>query len=235
MTYLRKSDAAWAADHRYVVEPGGKPMPGVTTIIHQLEKPLVTKAAVRLTREGKDHVAEWKVKSDLGTRVHNYAEERMRGHDALWRVTEPSDEPYLEAWEAWHREYKPIPLLVEPVLIYNHPELGYGGRPDLVCQYGIVDYKTGRHFLVDPMLQLNAYDRCSVAVYEDGWLKREVPLPRERGHGLVTVYLNGDGTYEHVEVPNTTEIFSTFLSLRAVYGGIKRLEAWERAYRKDHA
>lgn len=238
MSYQRVNDLAWAAKHRYVTEVGGKPQPSVTALIRQLEKPMVTKAAVRLTREGKDHVAEWKVKSDLGTRVHAYAEGFARfvmgetEHRPV--VQEPSDFDYVDAFINWWNDFQPVPLLVEPVLIYNHPDLGYGGRADLICQYGIVDYKTGGHFLVDPILQLNAYARCSLAIYKDGWLIGEKPLP-ETGDGLVTVYLNGDGTYEHVEVPNTTEIFNTFLALRQVYGGIKALEKFEREYKKGQA
>jgi hypothetical protein len=50
---------------------------------------------------------------------------------------------------------------------------------------------------------------------------------------LLVVYLNGDGTYLPVEVPNDEDYYATFLALRAVYSGVKAIEALERRLKKE--
>ena len=234
MTYKRVTDLAWAAKHRYVCEPGGKPQPGVTSILRQLDKPAIIKNYVKRALEGEDPYVATQEKMDRGTRIHAYAEWHARSEqdaNLLCPFTEPDDEPYCDALDTWWDDYRPVPVAVEPILV--NPTDEYGGRADLITDDTIIDYKTGGHFLVDPVLQLNAYARCMQAEYDaDGWLHGWTAMPLIQMK-LLVVYLNGDGTYLPVWVPNEMTHFLTFLALREVYTGIKEIEKWERSYKKE--
>jgi hypothetical protein len=231
MTYKRVTDLAWAAKHRYVVEPGGKPQPGVTSILRQLDKPNIIKNYVKRALEGEDPYVATQEKMDRGTRIHAYAEWcATSGDPTTTPPVRPDDRPYATALDNWWDDYRPEPIAVEPILV--NPEGQYGGRADLPTVNTIIDFKTGGHFLVDPVLQLNAYARCVQAVYDDeGWLCGWTAWPLKRMK-LLVVYLNGDGTYLPVEVPNDEDYYATFLALRKVYTGIKAIEAWERQQKK---
>lgn len=232
MAYKRKTDWAWAQDHKYVVQAGGKPQPGVTTIIRQLDKPAIAKNYVRRALDGEDPYVTQTAKMELGTRVHAAAERIARGDRSWYETGHEEDDGYLAALYGFWNAHQPEPVAIEPILIFSDTWRGFGGRADLITPDTIIDYKTGGHFLVDPVLQLNAYSRCSQAVYDDdGGLcgSKLLPLP---DMSLMVVYLNDDGTYLTVDVPNSDEHFATFLSLRKVYAGVKAIQAWERQIKK---
>ena len=230
MTYKRVTDLAWAAKHRYVCEPGGKPQPGVTSILRQLDKPAIIKNYVKRALAGEDPYVATQEKMDRGTRIHRYAEWKATGDDGPIHIT-LGDEPYADAVDSFWDYWQPKPVAVEPILV--NPDDEYGGRADLITADTIIDYKTGGHFLVDPVLQLNAYARCMQAEYnEDGWLCGWTAMPLTQMK-LLVVYLNGDGTYLPVEIPNEMNHFLTFLALREVYTGIKEIEKWERSHKKE--
>jgi hypothetical protein len=235
MTYKRVTDLAWAAKHRYVCEPGGKPQPGVTSILRQLDKPNIIKNYVKRALEGEDPYVATQEKMDRGTRVHAYAEWcATSGDPTTTPPIHPDDRGYATAMDNFWDDYRPVPVAVEPILVNrDEPDMGYGGRADLITPDTIIDYKTGGHFLVDPVLQLNAYARCMQAEYdEDGWLHGWTAMPLTQMK-LLVVYLNGDGTYLPVEVPNEMTHFLTFLALREVYTGVKEIEKWARAYERE--
>jgi hypothetical protein len=240
---IRKTDLSWTEKHRYVVAPGGLPQPSVTTILQTQNKPALLKKAVSLTREGVDHQAEWDAKADIGTRVHRAAETLANGVFGWDMGCLPCDVPYLDALEDFYTTNAVQPILIEPTLVYPHPMLGFGGRCDLIARlctnYGrwetwLIDYKTGKHYMVDPVMQLAAYANCDMAIYyEDGSLQGSVNLPTIQKRGIV--YLNENRTYNLIEVPQDKYIFNTFLNLRSVYAGVKAIEKWERTYNREHA
>ena len=206
---------------------------------------MINRKAVSLTRQGVDYEAEWKAKSDLGTRVHACAESYARDEDDWDRHALPEDEPYLEAFLHFWWDEAIEPLLVEPIVVYPVEGLEFGGRPDLIAtrqggtgttkfrERAIFDYKTGSHFMVDPVMQLEAYSRCKEAVYEGEWLTgwKDLPILQAR----YIVYLNSNGTYNLIPTPGGNLPWRTFMALRQVYSGVKSLEAWERKMKKELA
>lgn len=239
----RKSDLAWAKDHRYVVEPGGKPMPGVTSIIDQVEKANVEKWLLRSDARGLDPLAERKLKQERGTRVHEHAvywnDPDYHPEDADWY--EPEDEPWLDALDAFWHDCTPVPILQEQKVL--SARYGYGGTVDLLAEitwygdrvYAMLDYKTGSRQLTGPAMQLAAYSNADgVGVYVNEWLTEIDPFPVgiER---LGTVFLHGDGTYELYSLPPSFQgAFDAFLGLLTYHQWVSREEARQRKEIRDH-
>ena len=161
----KQSDWDAALAHRYRTTHDGPTVPGVTTAINIIDKAGSKWAAAKLTAaytyesygqwDGFESISDflkhctghfdrvWRDKAARGTRVHDVAERWVRGET----VDVPmSDSGYVDALEAFHKEFRPNFRLAEKVVLNR--ELGYGGRFDFVADLkdlGVVlgDFKTG--------------------------------------------------------------------------------------------
>src|ERR1039458_4114571 len=107
MASKRKTDYEAALDHRYRWLDS-TPLVNVTAISGCLDidgkSSAFAGAAVKLTKAGLDHRAEWKAKSDRGTRIHAHMEAWLRGED----VEQADDEKgYLDALECLLLDHDP--------------------------------------------------------------------------------------------------------------------------------
>ena len=154
---------------------------------------------------------QWKAKADRGNRVHDVAERWTHGE----AVEVAADEvPYVDALEAFHRQYKPVFHLTECVVL--HRSLRYGGRFDTIatlyewkCVVGdgyegsewawiklgtyLIDYKTGGEYEDSVAMQTIGYMDCELPVYVDGALAGFKELPHLDGARII--YLREDGTF----------------------------------------
>lgn len=195
------SDLELAAEHDYVIVPGGKPMISVTRISSLLDDGK-TEALMNWTRrlaaEGKDYEQERDSRGDLGTRVHAGLDQWNHGLaiDAL-----PDEMGFYDAAEKWKIEYQPTNLLHESIVVNR---LGFGGRFDDVSEingeiWGI-DYKTGRLKDRENELQHAGYWHSELAVYDDnGMLVGSATLPPITR--WASLQLHDDGTYLFQEYP----------------------------------
>ena len=171
---------------------------------------------------------QWNAKADRGTRVHDVAEAWSKGQT----VTVPrSDSGYVDALEAFYRDYRPKFRLVECVVL--SPTHRYGGRFDGIVELDgpdaqglfLIDWKTGSKYDLEVALQAEAYSRGLLGIYdEDGTLTGFDPLPDTQG--CRTIYLHEDGTYE-VSDPFATisrdVAFEAFLACLKVYEVTKQI------------
>ncbi|MHB2029849.1 MAG: hypothetical protein ACYCPT_13705 [Acidimicrobiales bacterium] len=149
-----------------------------------------------------DFQRQWNAKAELGQRVHTVAEKWSRGEDV---DVQPDEVGYVDALEAFHRDYKPKFKLVECIVV--NPELEYGGRFDAISELdgpliqgnAFLDYKTGRDYVDSLAKQFIGYMDALLASYDDaGRLLDPKPLPEVTTS--VGVYLHDDGTY-HLSQP----------------------------------
>ena len=165
-------------------------------------------AAVKLTKEGKNYREVWNAKRDLGSRVHKHAADWAQGKtvDVL-----DTDGPYLDAILAFCQSVRPEWIAVERAVVSS---LGYGGRFDAVAEIGgvstLLDFKTGRAWLLELSMQLSAYRFADgMVVYNaEGKAVMVEPMPHvERCAGL---YLDETGTAKMVEVDADEAAFGAF-------------------------
>ena len=193
--------------------------------------------ARKLALEGLHYQEVWDYRADLGTRVHKHL-------TALEEIEALDDElPYLDAVESWCRDFQPVSLYQERVVL---SDLGYGGRFDDVSLLGDVsrlndktltgdelwgiDAKTGKEYERQIEIQHAGYWRADwLAEYDEaGRLTELLPMPKV--HRWAGLYLHENGTYDFIPYPKrrrgqrTTPIevlqdnaFEAFKHLLAVY------------------
>jgi|SRR5665213_248038 len=215
-----KSDYDNALAHKYRVEHDGDFVPGVTTAINILDKPGLKWAAAKLTAEYTfDYAVNetinptdtpdeeilkhctghfdrvWRDKAATGTRVHDVAERWTNGESVEVSL---ADQGFVDALEAFHKEFKPRFLMAERVVL--NKTLGFGGRFDFIGYLegiGVVlgDYKSGSKRPLEAALQASAYLHGKLATYdENGALSELQSLPKL--DGARTIYLHADGSFE---------------------------------------
>lgn len=213
----RQSDWDAALSHRYRTTHDGPTVPGVTTAINIIDKAGLKWAAAKLTAEftyesygqwdGFESVSDflkhctghfdrvWRDKAATGTRVHDVAERWTNGESVDVSL---ADQGFVDALEAFHKQYQPRFLMAERVVL--NESLGFGGRFDFIAELegiGTVlgDYKSGSKRPLEAALQASAYLHGELATYdENGALSGLQPLPKL--DGARTIYLHGDGTFE---------------------------------------
>ena len=180
-------------------------------------------AAVKLTKQGANYREVWAAKRDLGSRVHKHAADWAQGKtvDVL-----PTDEPYLDAIQAFSQSLRPEWIAVERAVVSS---LGYGGRFDAVAEIGgvstLLDFKTGRAWLLELSMQLSAYRFADgMVVYNaEGKAVMVEPMPHvERCAGL---YLDETGTAKLVEVDADEAAFEAFTHQLSVVQWANRMKA----------
>lgn len=236
------SDPAGRKNGRYATKIGGKhTAPSVTTVLGVLNKPGLPWGAAKETalfaihhqdewigldvdaayeRLRKHHKGVWNDKANLGSQVHDLALGWARGE----AVDVPGQcEPYMDALEAFYREWRPETIEAERCVIYEHPDLGYGGAFDLIATVAggrrlLIDYKTGADIWPEVRAQLAAYRHAPVmGVYNDARdLVGTEPTPKV--DGCAVLHLHGDGTYALTEVEAGRPEWDFFLACRRVWG-----------------
>jgi hypothetical protein len=222
----RVSDQRFAASkHRYTDPRTGERYIGVTSVVGSFDTGdklgAGAGAAVKLVKQGIDYRAEWNEKKNLGNRVHGYAQLWIEGRSA---DVLDSDAPQMNAFRQFINDYKPEWIEVERAVVSS---LGYGGRFDAIAYFDgcfwLLDFKTGKPYKFELMLQLAAYRYMDgMIVYdEEGWAKDLEPMPVvDKCAGL---YLTADG-YQLVEVDADEDALVLFNHLLAVKNGYSRME-----------
>lgn len=132
--------------------------------------------------------------ADLGTRVHDWAEQYALGNNPAV----PDDMGgHAEQFAAWCDRFDPMVVLSE-VTVFNHT-YGYAGTFDAVWEFPsgrrlLVDIKTGKGVYPEVALQLAAYRGADIYVTDDGDRVKMIPVDgcavlhlRPRGCKLIPV------------------------------------------------
>jgi len=213
--------------HSYAID--GNSMVPVTSVVKQLDKPFLIRAAVALTRQGKDYEQEWGEKRGDGIRVHRAMQNwALRRHGVL-TMPEPHtpESAYLAAglieWLEKAATSGELELPFLPERRTFHPEHGYAGTKDLPClwlgQPTILDLKTcpdGSSSYTEWPLQVSAY--AAAAEYHTGveWVGGILRCPRD-GSGPSILPYGVDRA-----------AFQAFLGLLAVYRWVNRVKTPNR-------
>lgn len=239
------TDYELAVDHhKYVVEPGGKPQPGVTSLINLLNEDdkagrmaasaaFITASAaydqphMPFQRLKRYYMEQWNAKSDIGSVVHTC----ISGEPRSW-TPGAAAAGCLRAYDKWLYEHRPEIVAQEGILL--NKEHGYGGRFDAIAringQSGLIDYKTGRKHLYQVSLQLNAYARCGLGAYDlEGRLIDILDLGKI--DFLAVLYLHEDGTYEYIDdLPYNVEMFADFVRLRELHRSLQNFKTFLKSH-----
>ena len=179
---MEKSGKNVKAHIRYVNEMG-KRLPGVTTIIGVLNKPLLVPWANNLGLQGinvRDYVND---KADIGTLVHEmmhvdlcnlmstYKESGM-----LWEDVDENNVPLrvkgyytgiqleiaqngFQKYLTWKKQHTIVPLVLEKGM--TSEKYQYGGTIDNYCLFDgvatLIDYKTSKALYSEHFIQVSAY------------------------------------------------------------------------------
>lgn len=133
-----------------------KKVPGVTTILSRfkLSTPLIIWAN-RLGLEGKDYFKELNKAGEIGTDLHNLAEQHIK--EEYYEL--PEDEIVRKCFNQflqwWDNSNYQVTWTEKP---YASKKLLYGGCPDLLVNGNIlIDFKTSKGIYLDYLIQLSAY------------------------------------------------------------------------------
>ena len=182
----------------------------------------------------------WKMKANLGSRVHEHVYTLSVGEDidAL-----PDELPYVEAWGRYVKEngVEFIPEATEHVVVHPHPRhddsLEYGGRDDLFAIHhkgdypgiNLGDYKTGGFYPTQVTLQLAGYGwGLGFARYDDDGMITDQYDPIPQWTRALGIYLHDDGAYELHELPSDDDAWSAFLDLRRVVNFREQMKPYEK-------
>ncbi len=240
---------------KYATKVGGKHnAPSVTRIIGDMvNKPGLAPGAVKETslfvinhqdewidlphdeayrRLMRHYQGVWSDKAARGTLVHNLA--------AKWAAGVEVDVPaeingYMDALDVFWRENHPEWIEVEQSVIYDEAHHEYGGSFDAIVKMhagpmmgetALVDFKTGRRYPAEVILQIAAYRYAkAIGVYDEtGALVDTRPMPRTTTGAVL--YLHDDGSYELLELPAGGDAFGAFLRLRVAWTWMQTAEAW---------
>lgn len=179
-----------AVKHKYLYD--GSPVPGVTTILQCVAKPVLVPWAVKMTadhwldaatkgrtdydaiyKESKSiHYKKTSAAAAIGTNVHNYAEAFFK-KQPLPELTTDEAKRGAEAFHKWV-DANQIEIMAIERRIYSK-EYNYAGTTDFVAKIGgvlgIGDYKTSSGIYPEMRFQTAAYQH---ALQEEKNMKFEV-------------------------------------------------------------
>jgi hypothetical protein len=174
---------------------------------------------------------EWDAKAERGTRVHAVAEAWTKAPGEPVDVR-AEDSGFVDALEAFHRDYKPKFLLAEAVVL--NPVHIYGGRFDAIVHTiegtFLIDYKTGGHYEAALAMQQVAYMMAGEATFtsEGTLMGTSRPLMDVwKLDGARGIYLHEDGTYEVVDpFKNISQelAWEGFLACLKLYNTVKEMD-----------
>lgn len=191
----------------------GTLLPGVTTVVNQLDKPALAFAANKLGLQGIDSSAHWKGLAAIGSLAHKMLEHKLKGTDATEDLKDFTENEQSRArnsvarFDDWvkGRDFQfldsEFPLVSE--------KWGYGGTGDCLAVIdGVLsytDFKTGAIYL-EAELQGAA---CAELLKEHGKdVKQIVLLGLPRGD---------DDTFHQKVITSWDTHFQMFRSLLDVY------------------
>lgn len=142
----------------------GAIVPGVTTIINQLDKPALLDWAWRLGKEGKDWREERDSAGDIGTLVHEAVLHFLTNESVDFKDSTVSKcfGKFLHWWdEETTRLGKPT-IIVEQAMVSE--KYGFGGQPDIfaVEWERRIDVKTSSGVYESYWYQLAGYDLLGI-------------------------------------------------------------------------
>ena len=145
----------------------GTIVPGVTTIISQLDKPQLIDWAWRLGQEGKDWREERDNAGDIGTLVHETILRFFR-HEEICDLDDVVFNCFSKFLNWWEEEMKNAPLHVISERALVSEKYGFGGQLDIfiVTNCKLVDIKTSNGIYESHWLQLAGYD---ILLKENGY------------------------------------------------------------------
>ncbi|MCK4320978.1 PD-(D/E)XK nuclease family protein [candidate division WOR-3 bacterium] len=159
---MEKSGKNVKAHIRYFNE-AKKRLPGVTTIIGVLNKPLLVPWANNLGLQGinvKDYVSD---KADIGTLVHEMMFCDLSGKDVdtsyytavQIEIAQNSFKKYLD----WKKQHTIKPIILEEGMVSERFQ--FGGTIDNLCSLDgvltLIDYKTCKALYSEHFIQVTAY------------------------------------------------------------------------------
>jgi len=217
---MERSGKSVKAHIRYKNEMG-KRLPGVTTIIGVLNKPLLVPWANRLGLEGinvKDYVND---KADIGTLVHEMMFCDLKGIEvdydyytkAQIDIAQNSFKKYLH----WKKEHTIEPLVLEEGMVSEKYQ--YGGTIDNYCGIDgvptLIDYKTCKALYSEHFIQVVAYRQL---LREAGYKVKKVAILRVGRSEM-------EG-FEYVEIPakKLSLCWKLFKNCLAIYKLKKQLK-----------
>lgn len=177
---IEKSGKRVKAHIRYT-NAMGKRLPGVTTVIGILNKPLLVPWANRLGLEGvnvKDYVSD---KADIGTLVHEMMFCDLRGTDVDFSyytgqqidIAKNSFKKYL----VWKKEHTIEPIMLEEGMVSEKYQ--YGGTIDFYGKidnvFTLIDYKTCKALYSGHFVQVSAYRQ---PLRENGYKVKQTAILR---------------------------------------------------------
>lgn len=216
---------------------GGPKVPGVTSVIKQLDKsgPLVGWAkreaaacAVRnlemvtqmVAQGGPDAAIKWvastpdyqrDTSADLGTRIHALAEAITRGQEVTYADEEA---PFIASYLKWIADNKPRPVNAE-FMVYSEAHQ-YGGTADVAFwldgELWLADYKTGKAAYSETALQLAGLRYADWAGRPGDPKKYAIPPATRYG----VVHVRPERT-ELIPYQVGPEDFAAFLACRALH------------------
>jgi len=205
--------------HTIYKDSQGTRVPGVTTIIGQLNKPALIPWANKMGLQGIDTNRYVDNLAQAGTLAHHlilchHKEEVPDMSDFTENQVDLAGNS-LMSYQAWESQHTIEPLLIEVPLVSD--TLKYGGTPDLYCNldgvWTLLDFKTSKALYPEVMYQLAAYRNliqdCGHRVDQCIALR----IGREESEGFeVKPGLNMDAA------------FGIFQSLLELYYGIREYE-----------
>jgi hypothetical protein len=147
-------------------------VPGVTTIIGQLDKPQLVDWAWKLGKEGKDWREQRDSAGDIGTQVHEAVLASLRGEVDI-KFTGDFAHQALSCYEKfidwWFDMAAPLIVTMESPFVSE--KLSFGGQPDLLyltnnSKFVLCDIKTSGGIYESHWLQLAGY---AILLEENGY------------------------------------------------------------------
>ena len=149
----------------------GTIVPGVTTIINQLDKPALIDWAWKLGKEGKNWREERDSAGDIGTLVHEEVMKILSTNDTTATSANPIVFNCIKKFMLWWAEQvvrgMSIKLIEQPLV---SEKLAYGGQPDIYVEVEskkrLIDIKTSGGIYDSYWLQLAGY---GILLKENGY------------------------------------------------------------------
>lgn len=199
------------AHTRYKLEDGTL-IPGISTIISQLDKPFLINWANKLGLEGI-HVGKYTDElADIGSVAHEHIRATLIGEkpefDDYTATQLRLAKPCIRKFQDWYEQNDVKPLLIEQPLISE--VYGYGGTLDLYAEVKgrltLLDWKTGSRFYPSHKIQLAANSNL---LNENGY-DLEVCM-------LISIGRDDKEDFHTVEVGGLRPRFKLFQKLLEVY------------------
>lgn len=189
-------------------------VPGVTTVVNQMDKPALAAAANRLGLQGIDSGVHWKGLAAIGSLAHKMIEHELKGTDPtedLKDFTENEQKRARNSFARFHewRDGREFTFIASELALVSE-KWGYGGTGDCVALIEGVpsycDFKTGAIYL-EAEVQGAA---CAELLDENGYgpIEQIVLLGLPRGD---------DETFHERVMNRWADQFQLFRSLLDVY------------------